>query len=250
MPSFRPPQDYVFFADEAGISNDRFTVVGGISIHRNNIDEVHAAIADYRQNANMKAELKWSKISNQKLSEYQELVDYFFALNSTDAVHFNAIIFDSHQWNHNVYNGGDSDVGLSKLYYQLALHKFIKLCGQDCEKSLAICVDKRNSSTSLIELKNMLNAAAARDFGYKHQPLKQLVPWDSKLDDILQMNDVILGAVCAARNGKHKLPKTRAAKREIAKTVLEKSGLNTFDLDSPRNIHRFGIWNMRPRPRG
>lgn len=249
MPGFRPPQDFVFFADEAGISQDRFTVVGGICIHKNSISEVHDAIREYRKTANMNAELKWTKITNQKVEEYQELVDYFFALNSTNRAHFYAIIFDSHQWDHKSYNASDADVGLSKLYYQLTLHRFVKTCGRDPGHTLAICVDHRNSSTSLIDLKNMINAGARKSLGIDHYPVKQLVPFDSKKDDILQLNDVILGAVCAARNGKHLLPATRKAKREIAASVLKKSGLDSYEQDTPRDNFRFSIWNMKPRPR-
>lgn len=241
------PQDFAFYADESGISQDRFTVVGGLCMHRNTAEEVYASIAKYRNDNNMKAELKWSKVSNQKVSEYKALVDLFFALNNTNHVQFHAVIFDSHQANHTKYNAGDPDIGLSKLYYDLLLHKFVKVCGN--VGSLFACLDKRNSSTSLDDLRRMLNATAARDHEMPHGPLGQLVARDSKSDCMLQMNDVILGAVCSIRNGRHLLADTREAKRELALYVLEKSGLQTFERDSPRSVPRFTIWNKRPRPR-
>ena len=241
-----PEQDYLFIADEAGISKDRFTVVGGICLHRSVVEGVYKTLADYREVFNMKAELKWQKISNQKLAEYQALVDYFFALNSSGKIQFHSIIFDSHAWNHNRYNEGIADTGLSKLYYQLILKKFVCRCAE--HGSLYVCLDHRNSKTSLADLQRMINAAALRDHGHK-QPLKQLVSRVSHEDDLLQLNDVILGAVCAVRNGKHLLADTRAAKKTIASCVLEKSGLQTYERDSSRDIHRFTVWNMRPRPR-
>jgi hypothetical protein len=95
----------------------------------------------------------------------------------------------------------------------------------------------------------MLNATAARDLNIPFGPVKQLISRDSKSDDILQMNDVILGAVCSARNGKHLLAETRPAKRRIAELVVEKSGLGSFDRDSYQKVNRFTIWNFRHRPR-
>ena len=95
----------------------------------------------------------------------------------------------------------------------------------------------------------MVNNGLAKSCGIAHNPLKQLGPLDSKTDDVLQLNDVILGAVCAARNGKHLLEVGRKSKRDLAKLVLEKSGLNTFERDSPRAVHRFTVWNMRLRER-
>jgi hypothetical protein len=36
-----PPQDFIFIADEAGISNDRYTVIGGIAMHRNTLEDAY-----------------------------------------------------------------------------------------------------------------------------------------------------------------------------------------------------------------
>lgn len=242
-----PQQDYVFIADEAGISNDRFTVVGGLCMHTKTLEKAYATLDAYREKYNMKAELKWSKVSDQKFDEYNALVDYFFAMNNANFMHFHSIVFDSHAWAHKKYNNGDSDVGLSKLYYQLMLHKFVKLYG--AKGTLYVRVDHRNSSTSLEDIRRMLNATAARDHGITSHPVKQLVSFDSKDCDLLQLNDVILGAVCAARNGRHLLEGCRKAKKTLAETVLEKSGLTTFAQNSPQSQTRFTVWNMRPGPR-
>ncbi len=233
--------------DESGISGHRFTVVGAICLRSDVIPQVHASIDKFREKHGMRHELKWSKITDHKHEEYKSLVDYFFALNNQNILQFHSIIFDNHAANHKRYNEGDADKALSKLYYQLMVHRFGRNCGPDGD--LCVCVDRRNSSTSLEDLRRMANAAIARDFGVGGTPIKQVVPLDSRSDDILQINDVILGAVCAARNGRHLLADGRESKRDIAATVLQKSGLGTFEKDSPRNIHRFTVWNLRMRSR-
>jgi hypothetical protein len=245
MAGIIPPQDYAFFCDESGISNDRFTVVGGLCVHRNVIPRIHKNIEDYREKHNMKAELKWAKISNQKLAEYRALVEYFFAMNNQNLLQFHCVIFDNHRWNHKAYNDGDGDIGLSKLYYQLLHHKFGRRCGGI--GSLFVCLDYRISSTPHETLRRMLNNAAARDHGVAGDPYKQIVSVDSKCDDLLQLNDVILGAVSAAKNGRHILASTRAAKRELAELVLSKSGAASFDTDTPKSVSRFSVWNFRAR---
>lgn len=242
-----PPQDFIFIADEAGISNDRYTVVGGLAMHKNTLVSAYSTLKEYRRKHNMTAELKWQRVSNQKLDEYKALVDYFFAMNSSNYMHFHSIVFDSHQWNHRKYNEGDQDIGLSKLYYQLMLHKFVKIYAKKGE--LFIRVDHRNSQTPLEDIRRMLNATAARDHGITTSPVKQLVACDLKACDLLQLNDVILGAVCAARNGRHLIEGGRLAKRAIAQHVLDQSGLETFERDSPHGLKRFTVWNMKPRPR-
>ena len=103
-------------------------------------------------------------------------------------------------------------------------------------------LNARECSTPLEDLRRMINATLLRDHGIDQNPVKQLVSQHSHLDDILQINDVILGAVCAARNGKHLLASTREAKRRIASRVLDKCGLETFEKSSPRGVHRFSVW--------
>jgi hypothetical protein len=246
MPGFCPPQDYVFFADEAGISNDRFTVVGGLCVRGSAIPSLHANIEAFRDRHNMKSELKWSKISNQKTDEYKAFVDLFFTLNNSNKLHFHALIFDSHKTDFRKIGGvRDKDKVLSRLYYQLLVHKFAKIYPSDV--GMCVCLDHRNSSTPLEDLRRMINATLARDHEITHNPIKQLISQDSCDDDLLQLNDVILGAVCHARNGKHLLVETRPAKREIAQLVLDKSGLGTFEQSSPRGVHRFSVWNFQGR---
>jgi hypothetical protein len=127
------------------------------------------------------------------------------------------------------------------------LHKFCKLYPHDGD--MAVCLDHRNSKTPLEDLKRMLNFGVALSLGRPASPIKQVVSADSKQEDILQLNDVILGAVGAARNGKHELIGGRAAKADLAKYVIEKSGLRSFERDSPKAVTRFTVWNMRPQPR-
>ncbi|GAO39354.1 hypothetical protein SCH01S_29_00420 [Sphingomonas changbaiensis NBRC 104936] len=196
----------------------------------------------------MRAELKWSKVSNQKSSEYTALAELFFALNNSNHIHFHALVFDSHKVDFSRIGERDHDKVLSRLYYQLLVHKFAKLYPNDV--GMCVCLDHRNSSTPLEDLRRMINATLARDHAIPHNPVKQLVSQDSCDDDILQLNDVILGAVCAARNSKHLLVETRAAKRDLAQFVLEKSGLRSFENNSPRSVHRFTVWNFNGGGRG
>lgn len=245
MPVGIPTQDFAFYCDEAGISNDRYTVVGGLCVHRARIPEILENMSAFRTEYGMLKELKWTKITDNKMKPYAALVDYFFGMNNANQCQFHCVIFDSHYWKHSKYNGGDGDIGLSKLYYQVLLHKFAKRCGP--HGSLYVRLDRRNSSTSLNDLRDMLNSGYQKMTKGATSPFKAVESCDSKQCDILQLNDVILGAVCSARNGKHLLETTRNAKREIAGSVLERSGLLSFDQDTPRHVKRFSVWNMKPR---
>lgn len=192
----------------------------------------------------MYAEMKWSKVSNQKYDAYLDFVNFFFSMRYQGYLAFHATTFDNHKWDHRTYNESDPDIGLSKLYYQMLLHQFIRDYGDVA--SLYICLDRRRSSTSLDDLHKILNAGAAKDYRLDFGPVRVLRSKDSKKSDMLQINDIVLGAVAAHKNGKHLQNGTRAAKRDLANRVIEGAGLTNYRDTTGRN-NSFTIWNFKPR---
>ncbi len=225
-----PIQTYAMFADESGISNDRFTVVGGITVHRDRLPAVYANMKAFRRDTGISSELK-----------YRSLIEQFFALNYSKQIEFHAVAFDNHKWNHKRFNKSDSDIGLSKMYYQLILHRLVYKYGD--QNSLFVCLDHRTSSTKLADLQNMLNRAANRDLGLSYSPLRQLESRDSKTEELLQLNDVILGAIAAIKNARHLLAGGRVSKKRLAELVFEKSGLPPLEKNSPKSMTHFSFWN-------
>jgi len=97
-------------------------VIGGLIALRENESRFAEAMALYRQSQNMWAELKWTKVSDQKLSEYRALIDLFFSVNR--AFHFKAIVVDTQEIDNGRYNKNDAELGFYKLMYQFLLHSF------------------------------------------------------------------------------------------------------------------------------
>lgn len=235
-------QDFAFFCDEPGISTDRYLVVGGLAMRREVIPSLQARIDRFRQQHNMLKELKWTRISNQKLSAYQEFAGIFEEFLDAGLCRFHCVIFDSHQRRRQRRLNDHRDVNLSKLYFDLLLHRFGKTYGGDA--TLFVRMDHRNSSTSLEELRRTLNSALAREHQISSEPFKHIQSEDSKLCDILQLNDVVLGAVCAARNGRHLEEEGRESKKILARVILAKSGLVSFERDTQNSASHFTVWNM------
>lgn len=240
-----PIQSFSFFADESDITNARYSMVGGTATQSASLRYIYTRIFALRKRHGMYAEFKWSKVSNQKFEAYRDLVDLYFELLNDGALAFHGATFDNHKWKHSIYNQGDRDLGLSKNYYQLILHRFIRFYGE--RASLYVCLDRRWSSTKLPDLHRILNAGATKDYGLSFGPVRMLEARDSKKDDMLQLNDVILGAVSSVKNGRHEDPNTRSSKAELAKLVLLNSGLKSFEYDSPKAATRFTLWNREAR---
>ena len=101
--------------DESRQTKDRFMILGGLVIENNNIEMFEKTMHKYRRETKMFAELKWSKVSSQKYIEYQKFIDFFFALNNSDNLHFKAMIIDTHKINYKKYSSGNKEVGFYKF---------------------------------------------------------------------------------------------------------------------------------------
>jgi hypothetical protein len=56
-------QRYAFFCDESGITQDRFTLVGGLIIPVDEVKNIQIVLKNFREQQGMKKELKWTKIT-------------------------------------------------------------------------------------------------------------------------------------------------------------------------------------------
>lgn len=238
---------YDIYADESRQNKDRFMVLGGIITPSANIQAIDDTMAKFRDETNMRSELKWSKVSNQKFAEYKRFVDFFFSLNDNDKFHFHCLVVDNHKINHHRYNQGDKEVGFYKFYYQLLLHKFGRPYGKD--NSLHVRLDHRTTPYSLDDLKLVLNNGYKKAKHSTHEPFRSVEPRNSKNSELMQINDIILGAISSCRNGVHLLAETRQSKRDLAAYVLEKAGIKDTAINTPRRMQRFSIWNFQMRKR-
>jgi len=187
-------------------------VLGGIVISNGELVTVNQALQKYRREEHMTSELKWTKVTNQKLGKYKLFVDHFFALNARGGAYFSSLILDSHQFNHKKFNEGDKELGYYKFLYQLLLHSFGKhYCknesGEDCK--LVVHPDQRTSKYPLERLKTTLNRSMARKFDVKTNPFISIRPQDSRKADLAQLNDILIGAVGFQKNGVDLIAGTR-----------------------------------------
>ncbi len=235
---------YHIYCDESRQSKDRYMVLGGIIIPQKNIDEFNATMHNFRIDQNMHAELKWTKVSNQKINEYKRFVDYFFALNNTDRLHFHCIIIDNHKVDHKRFSKGNKELGFYKFYYQLLLHSFGKKYYRHDDRFI-VNLDYRNTTYSLDTLKTVLNRGMKKKFSIVTLLFVAVEPRNSKESEIIQINDIILGAIGFQKNGYHLLAHAKKAKKELALYIAEQAGLDGLCKDSPWGKNRFTIWNFQ-----
>lgn len=238
--------NYRVYCDESRQVGERFMTLGGLIIPAANLPVFNASMSQFRAEQKMFAELKWQRVSNQKLTQYRRFVDYFFALNTSKQAHFHALIVDTHKVDHRVFNQGDKEIGFYKFYYQLLLHCFgKKYCDDRPDARIHLILDRRNSRYSLEDLRTVLNNGLRSRWGIDTRPFVAIEPCDSKKSEVLQMTDILLGAVGFQKNGFDLIAGSRQAKKELAAHIAKGAGLADLKENTPFRLQRFTLWNFR-----
>src|SRR5260221_5715732 len=143
---------------------------------------------DYRKLWAMHAELKWRKVSGNKLAEYQRFLDYFLTLNTADQGHFKCIVLHTHHFDHRRVNPGDAEIGFYKFYYQLLLHCFGRAdCTATNPARFIAFLDERTSPFSLDDLRRILNNGMASNFGIRSSPFVAVKLVESRTSVFVQV---------------------------------------------------------------
>jgi hypothetical protein len=223
-------------------------VLGGIIIPQENIVTFKDTMLKYRTDQNMTKELKWSKVSVQKIKEYKVFIDYQFALTNTNKAHFSSVIFDTHQINHNKHSDGDKEKGFYKFYYQLLLNCFARgYISPDNDVKFIIHLDHRISKYKLSDLKDILNAGIKKKLNVTDNRILNVQAIDSKSSDVLQIADILMGAIGYDKNGYMLLSGSNQGKIDLCMHIAKSAGLTNLKENTKWGVLRFKIWNFRFR---
>lgn len=229
------------FCDEAGKDTDRFLAVGGLIIAHEDVKRIRQGFLYRKDRLNLSKEAKWNSTKKASLEKHRALIDWTFQLMASDELHFHCLIVDFQRFDHDLREDGGKAESMKRMYYQLILHRLLKKYGRshDCYA----LIDKCNELDGLPNLKAGLNTAAGK---FKcNSPLKAVEFRDSEAEPLLQMNDLILGAICAHKNRRFEEIEAGQFKANLAGYVLGKCGLLHFDADTPRSRKEFSIWNLK-----
>ncbi|MBI4721635.1 MAG: DUF3800 domain-containing protein [Candidatus Stahlbacteria bacterium] len=234
---------YHIYCDESRQTQDRYMVLGGIITTAKNVELFNQAMQLYRDGQNMRAEIKWGKVSDKKLSEYKALIDLFFSFN--EALHFKSIVFDTSLINYKTYSSGDKELGFYKFWYQFLLHSFGAYAKK--EDGYLVFMDRRQSSYSLSELKSVLNNGIRKRYGdrIRKDIFRNIQPLDSKKSNMIQLADVLMGAIGYQWNGCHTRAEARRSKILLSEYIKGKAGLISLAQPTPFSRKNFSIWQFR-----
>jgi Protein of unknown function (DUF3800) len=231
------------YADESSQDQHRYMVLSGIAVEAVDLARCKQILKAVQERHQTFGTMKWVKVSKTKLPVYVDYCDAFFEqLNKTDMAHFHSMTVDTTQVNNAYFNLGSREIGFSKMIYQL-LMKFGRKYGRN--HHLHCYLDDRTTRQSLEEIREMLNHGLKKRWGIDTQPVRRLQFAQTESEPLLQINDVLLGALAHRCNDHHKVPGAAAHKCTLSAHVLKRASI-TNPLSSTASAEvRFTTWMFR-----
>jgi hypothetical protein len=238
-----PPPDTLPFADvyidESSQTNHRYLVLGGIILATDDLHEVVDALQAARLPELPYGVMKWGYVSRCKLPAYRRVVDAFFHLQAKTTLDFHSLVVDTTRLKHRIYNQGSREIGFNKEIYQLAF-KVGRL--YDC--LLHVYPDRRSTNQRPEDLRLMLNRGIKKQGDTRDWPYRRLQFREPDDCQVLQLTDILIGALAYRLNGHHKAERASPPRVELSEYILTKAGIGDVMRDTSRG-GKFTIWHRR-----
>jgi len=213
-------------------------VAGGFAVSGNRINEIEDRIATLRDDAGIKSEFHWADYrGGGKRTAYEALVKYAFDLVNKRKAALHLIVANFGGYNHKATRGENKDTSVNRMYYQLCLHRLARFYG--ASRAIHVRLDAGNDSKDICNMRNQLCADAYRTLSARPNCIRSIEPVESLNVGIVQMADVIVGAVAAKVNA----VEHTSAKGELADFVLRASGRHSWSANTLPSARFLTVWH-------
>ena len=225
--------EFRIYADESShLGESPFMVIGAVWCNKNEVrnftDKVKMVKAKY--GIPEKVEIKWAKISGSKEVFYIELIKTFFG---EEGVNFRAIVIPTEGLNHELYNQTEDEFYYKAQY--MMLKNVVSKLSANGKKTFRIFLDYKDSwsDTRSKRLADYLqNTRTLSDNTFSCQPVR------SEQSVLIQMADLLTGAVASANNSPNKRV---LAKQNVIEAIEKKAGQKLTDK-TPYGVDKFNIF--------
>lgn len=223
---------YILYTDESTKRGPYFsTFYGGVLVRSTHLREVAERLRACKEAVGMHGEVKWQKVKQWNLTEYQALVDCFFELISEDRVKVR-IMFSQNAFVPTNLTKEQRESQYHLLYYQFIKHAFgLKYHDDAGPISLRIYLDQMPDTAEKNERFRGFVAALAHSPDFRHAGItidpQDVTEVDSQHHLLPQFLDIVLGAMQFRLNDLHKRKpegaklrgKTTRAKEKLYKHI-------------------------------
>jgi hypothetical protein len=235
------------FVDGSSQNGHAFMVLGAMVVPGHAVAAYEAAITAILEVATMFGEVKWTKVSRSKLEVYRHLAAEHFRLVTSLRTEYHAMTIETQALDHAAYNQGDAELGFNKFLFELLWHRVGRRYGLN--EKIVVHLDSRTANRDLVELTECLNKRAAREFGGPlRAPFARVAFRDSKGSRILQIADLLAGAVAWHKNDHDARESPSAARIELANEIARLAGRQRLGANTRQGEWALNVWNFQLRP--
>lgn|GEM_PF-1710017 len=231
------------YGDES-LKRGHYDLLGSLWIPARHAEALRAAIGEVRARHDFTCEIKWTKCSGSSVHPvYVEVFDLVAAAIAAGQAKYKCIVIDRRLVDNAAWNDGDRELGYFKAWWTLLLSR-VKPGWR-----YRIRLDALNLQRSgrLLTLRDTLNAAAMRDRGLRYPCCESVEPRDSKKDDLIQVVDLLTGAVGFHYAGGHTAIGTSRGKVEMAERICAAVNKPSLCIESKPWETDFNVWKWVPR---
>lgn len=223
--------EYNIYCDESchlASNNSKYMLIGAVYCPKFKVKKVNEYMNHLKNNYNLsnKIELKWNKVDKKTEKLYLDIINYFF---NNDDLKFRVIVIDKTKLNHKKYNQTENDF-YHKAYYEML--KYIIIPGN----SYNIYPDIKDTHSYYYH-QITLNYLRIKMSDTNKKTIKKIQPIKSYEAPILQINDILIGALSYY----YRNLSTNSIKLNIIHEI-QRLYQNNFDISSSYSNTKFNIF--------
>lgn len=205
-------------------------VIGGISCDKDLVKDICRDIRELKIKHGLDkfTEIKWTKVSNNKFDFYKELIEYFFENNNLS---FRAIVFqDKSKFDYTKYSHDE-------LYYIMYFYLLREMIYPNIKNSIYIDKKDTNGGNKVKILKECL---CKQKLDFTLEIIERIQIIDSKDSELMQLSDLLIGAVSYANRYLDQQNKS-VSKKGLVELIREKTGYNLLNT-TLRREQKFNLF--------
>lgn len=207
----------IYCDESCHLENDDINVMGlgAVWCPQEKLGEINKRIKDLkiRNNISLNLEAKWTKISPGKLNFYLDLINYFF---DDDDLHFRGVIIpDKSILNHEIFNQSHDD-----WYYKMYFEMLKVILSPNHNYEIYIDIKDTNSHEKAQNLKKVCSNSM---YDFSQSIIRRLQPIRSNEVQIMQLVDILLGAVVYENRVFPDNHKMSSAKGNVIELIKDRS---------------------------
>jgi hypothetical protein len=249
----RPKESLLAFCDEASHNRERYFVLGAVYFvpeeggdSATTLTAVEQYLTELKRQHSLFERVKWGKLPTRPGKYFEGYKEFIRSFLETDGVGFKCLVVDTHKYplNNSKLWGGDALVGYQKFYcvfladglmkrypnryYEVVVDEFAGVSCTDLERTVEGRYVKRAKPTAAMY----------------HCSVKA---GNERQSNLLQLTDLLVGAVGFAWNGGAERKSARAKMRVEIVNWLEKELNLKLSQGTAWSSLKFNIWVLEPK---